>query len=306
MESKERLKKEQPVAYRVLSNALKRRKPVHAYLFVGPPSTPKTEAAILLGQSLLCEHPDEDGFACGKCKSCRQVEAGHSLDFIRFGHDERIRKKSIAELQDKLSTTSVSSSDYRVYLLENFDQATPEAANALLKFLEEPEPGICGMLTTPEISNVLPTISSRCQAVHLKPGGRREREEQLKAIAGEAGTILARFGYTDKQARQMKDNAFFEIAQEAARQLLETGADDACILDMQTRVFPGKGENTTKDWVRFFVQCLIVENEKLPSQKRVKLQPILVRELDLLNRPLDLGLFIDNLCVQIRRACREE
>lgn len=302
MDIKEQLKKQQPVAYRVLSNALSRGNAAHAYLFVGPKSTPKQEAALLLARSLLCEHPDADGFACGQCRTCKQTGAEMSLDLLHYGADERIKKKDIADLQEKLATTSVSGSDRRVYVLENFDQATPDAANALLKFLEEPEPGIYGILSAPEISNVLPTISSRCQAVHLRPGGIQEKVSRFEEIAGPAGAVLARFGWSEKQARTMKDDAFFEIVQEAADRVLSSGADDNCLLDIQTRVFPSKGTNTTKDWVRFFVQCLIVKSEALPVEKRIRLQPILVRELDLLNRPLDLALFIDNLCIQIRRA----
>ena len=61
--NKEQLKKNQPIVYRTLSNALQKNRLAHAYLFSGPKGSPTKEVALLLAQSLACTHRDADGFA---------------------------------------------------------------------------------------------------------------------------------------------------------------------------------------------------------------------------------------------------
>ena len=73
-------KKNQPVVYRTLSRALKQARIAHAYMFAGPKSAETKEAALLFVQSLFCPHPDEDGFACMTCPSCRRYAARESID----------------------------------------------------------------------------------------------------------------------------------------------------------------------------------------------------------------------------------
>lgn len=82
--NKEEFRKNQPVAYRVLSHALKSNSLSHAYLLSGAQGAPLSQCALLLAQSVLCENPDEDGLACQKCTSCQQVERQEHPDFLKL------------------------------------------------------------------------------------------------------------------------------------------------------------------------------------------------------------------------------
>ena len=165
--NKEYLKKAQPIVYQTLSNALKNKRVANAYLFHGPKGSSKLETAILFAQSIVCEHTDFDGFACQECESCKRIENEDSLDYMIVSND-RIKKKDIVDLQAFFESTSAGKQNARIYILDHYDKATPDASNSWLKFLEEPSEGIYGILIADEKSNVLPTIQSRCQAIHFK------------------------------------------------------------------------------------------------------------------------------------------
>ena len=191
--NKEYLKKAQPVVYQTLSNALKNQRVANAYLFHGPKGSSKLETAILFAQSIVCEHTDNDGFACQECESCKRIENEESLDYMIVSND-RIKKKDIVDLQTFFESTSAGRQNARIYILDHYDKATPDASNSLLKFLEEPSEGIYGILIADEKSNVLPTIQSRCQAIHFKP----ESCEHLllENTSEENAKMLAESGYT--------------------------------------------------------------------------------------------------------------
>ena len=143
--NKEYLKKAQPIVYQTLSNALKNKRVANAYLFHGPKGSSKLETAILFAQSIVCEHTDNDGFACQECESCKRIENEESLDYMIVSND-RIKKKDIVDLQAFFESTSAGKQNARIYILDHYDKATPDASNSLLKFLEEPSEGIYGIL----------------------------------------------------------------------------------------------------------------------------------------------------------------
>lgn len=161
------LKKEQPVAYQMLKNALQRNV-AHAYLFHGPKGTHKKEAAILFAQSMLCEHT-VDGFACGVCDCCVRVQNGMFADIMLVdGEDVSIKKEDILNIQKQFSSTALEQYGKKIYILNVCENATAAAMNSLLKFLEEPEGDIVAILCADQIERVLPTIVSRCQLVPFR------------------------------------------------------------------------------------------------------------------------------------------
>ena len=94
---KEKLRKKQPVAYRILENALLGKTSAHAYLFFGDKGCGKFKSAILLAQSLLCE---KEGFACEKCDVCRRVAENNFSDLIIIdGSIKTIKKGNKLELK---------------------------------------------------------------------------------------------------------------------------------------------------------------------------------------------------------------
>lgn len=167
---KDILKKEQPVVYRTLQNALVHKKVAHAYIFHGPSGTPKKETAYLLAQSLVCAHPDEDGFACEQCSECIRIREDHFADMaILDGTTTSIKKDSILKLQQQFNKTGLEHTGKKIYVLDHGENATPEALNSLLKFLEEPGSDMAAILLIEQLDRLLPTIVSRCQMVPFTP-----------------------------------------------------------------------------------------------------------------------------------------
>lgn len=305
MIEKKELKKEQPVVYKVLSNALTKNRLAHAYLFSGQKGSIKEETAILFAQSLVCEHPDEDGFACQCCDSCRRIQNEESVDF-HWIHGNRIKKKDIVNLQDFFSTTSAEKANRRIYILEQFDQATKDAQNSLLKFLEEPSNEIYAILLADEKTNVLTTIQSRCQIVTFKPAGKNELILRLQQETDEENArMLAYNGYTYAQAKEWLDGEYFGILKEAAKNYIQNWDSVNEIYRMQREIFVAKSPMMTKENITLWIQWilyLIKKEMQLPLEQYTEIQTIMIEGLDILRSPVDLALFLDKIYNRVRKV----
>ena len=156
-------------AVRLLQRALERDELSHAYLFTGPPNVGKGTVASALAQALLCEAVE--GRPCGTCQGCHLLESGNHPDFHHVEPETAagsMRIAQVRELSRQLSLTP-SLAQHRVAILSDFHRATPSAANALLKTLEEPPSYVLLMLLAPDTDSLLPTIVSRCQVVPFQP-----------------------------------------------------------------------------------------------------------------------------------------
>jgi len=135
----------------------------HAYLLHGPAGIGKRALAERLAARLLCQRPD--GLeACGQCKSCRLLHAGSHPDHFRLEPEEAdkaIRVDQVRELVDFVVRTA-QLGGRKVVLLEPAEAMNPNAANALLKSLEEPSGESVLLLISHQPSRLLPTVRSRC------------------------------------------------------------------------------------------------------------------------------------------------
>ncbi len=304
--NKELLKESQPIVYRTLSNALKYHRVSNAYLFYGSMGTPKLDVAILFAQSLVCTNVDEDGFACQKCDACKRIENEESLDYLLISND-RIKKKDVVDLQAFFESTSVGKDNCRTYILDHYDKATSDASNSLLKFLEEPSDGIYGILIADEKSNVLPTIQSRCQSIYFKPMSAQTLLEEH--TSSENAKMLGDSGYTYDEGIELLALPDFEELKELAYNYILKADSFLMIEKMQTEVFVNKSDRMDKKWIRLWIQWILffVKNDRieLALKNKVALQSVLVEAMDVLPRPVDLGLFMDKLYFDIRKAVME-
>lgn len=162
------LKRDQPIAYRILQRALQSGRISHAYLFTGPEEAKKKDAALLFAQSLVCGHT-EDGFACETCDTCVRMERGLFADLIVLdGRERAIRKEDIIRIMDRFSATALETFGRKLYIIDGFETATVQAMNALLKFIEEPQGDVTAILCSAHPERILPTIVSRCQNVPFR------------------------------------------------------------------------------------------------------------------------------------------
>ncbi len=141
----------------------------HALLFSGPEGIGKQMLAQQLAGSLLCEHPDEDGQVCGQCRPCGWLRAGTHPDLLLLQPQEEgkaIKVDQIRELCTKLTMTS-HGGRYKVTIIWPANAMNVNAANSLLKTLEEPTNGTLLVLVTSAPGRLPATILSRCQQIQF-------------------------------------------------------------------------------------------------------------------------------------------
>lgn len=146
---------------KTLQSQVKEGKVAHAYLFAGPRGTGKTTTARILAKAINCEKP-QDGEPDGKCGVCRQIEEGRYLDLIEIDAASNRGIDDVRALREKVRLTP-SVGKYKIYIIDEAHMLTQEAANALLKTLEEPPAHAIFILATTEPYKLSDTIRSRCQ-----------------------------------------------------------------------------------------------------------------------------------------------
>lgn len=159
-----------------------RKRPPHGLLFKGSKGIGKFDLAMNFAQSLLCQHPDEAGSACGQCPSCHWFEQESHPDFRLLqpevlsldGEETEDFKPASGKKPSKLISVdqvrgladfvgmSAHQGGRRVVVIHPAEAMNPNAANALLKNLEEPPPGLLFVLVSHKPQQLLPTILSRC------------------------------------------------------------------------------------------------------------------------------------------------
>jgi len=161
---KEELKKNEPIAYRSLENALRNKKVAHSYLFSGEYNPLKIEAAYLLAQSIV---EGENDFACETCNTCRRIRKNEYFDVIFVdGYTQSIKKADIEHIIDEFSKTSLESSGKKIYILANINNSSSKVLNMILKFMEEPQGSdTYGIFISDRKDDLLPTVVSRCQEI---------------------------------------------------------------------------------------------------------------------------------------------
>ncbi len=135
----------------------------HAYLFSGPRGSGKTTIARLLAKSFNCQNRKDNEFEpCNKCSSCLEIMEDRSMDLIEIDAASHRGIDEMKELRDGIKFAPTKSK-YKVFILDEAHQLSKDAANALLKTLEEPPVHAIFILATTEIHKMISTIISRCQ-----------------------------------------------------------------------------------------------------------------------------------------------
>jgi DNA polymerase-3 subunit delta' len=134
----------------------------HAWLFVGPPGSGRSVAARAFAAALLCRSG-----GCGECASCHQVFAGTHADLMLIRPEGlSYGVKQTRDLVLRAAGKPIGGR-WQVVLFEDADRCTEQAANALLKAIEEPAARAVWLLCAPSAQDMVPTIRSRCRVVNL-------------------------------------------------------------------------------------------------------------------------------------------
>ncbi len=178
---------ERPV--QVLRRALVTGRVPHAYLFWGPDGVGKERAARELAAALLCGDPEalSRGEACGVCGACRKALTGSHPDLhLLAPKGASLPIADVRTLQETLSFQAFERGR-KVAIIRDAFRMTREAANALLKTLEEPPAGTHLVLLAHHRNQLLPTLVSRCQSLRFDPIPEDAVRRLLEAEGVEAG-----------------------------------------------------------------------------------------------------------------------
>ncbi len=229
----------------------------HAYLLAGPRHVGKGTLAINLAQALNCDGPE---LPCGQCRSCQRILEGKHADVTPIGLDSKteIGIDDIRGLQ-RLANLPPYEGKCKVFIIDDAEYLSTEAANSLLKILEEPPPMVVWLLLAAEEEHLLPTIISRCQRLELKPVPSERVQEVLinsykvdadkaKLLAqlchgrlGWAVSTLANGDILEQRSRRIDKlvsvwtanlEQRFAYAQELASQFSQNRKDEAEIIEM--------------------------------------------------------------------------
>ncbi len=203
-----------------------RKRPAHGLLFKGTKGIGKLELAINFAKSLLCQHPGESDFACGKCPSCHWFEQGSHPDFrllqpevLNLDSDDSDDSKSASgkKPSKQISVDQIRSlADFcgmtahqggrRVVVIHPAEAMNTNAANALLKNLEEPPPGLLFILVSHKPQQLLPTILSRCLSFALSaPDAANATHWLAEQGVKNPADALAASGFAPLQAVQLDE-----------------------------------------------------------------------------------------------------
>ena len=215
----------------------------HSWLFTGPPGSGRSNAAIAFAAALLCEQG-----GCSTCINCTSVIDGSHAD-IELIRTEGLSIK-VDEVRELITRTSWSPSvgNYRVVVIEDADRLTESAANALLKVIEEPGARTVWLLCAPTLTDVIPTIRSRCRHLILRTpsisavakllierDGIDPKMAEFAASAAQGHIGRAKYLANNKEARETREKILnipstltdLASAFEAANKLLELAKEQA-------------------------------------------------------------------------------
>jgi DNA polymerase III subunit delta' len=199
----------------------------HAYLFTGPDQVGKRTLALAFAMALTCPEASAEAEACGRCRTCTSMRSGThpDLSLVRLMDGEsEIKIDQVRDLQRQLALTP-RQAGRRIAMLVDFDLASDEAQNALLKTLEEPAERVVLLLTAATTSRLFPTLVSRCEVLNLRPvplilieqslkeeGEPAERARLLAALSG-GRPGAARVMKADPEALAQRQEALDDLSQ---------------------------------------------------------------------------------------------
>jgi len=222
METWSEMEKIQPLATRIITNSMKKDRISHAYLLQGARGTGKDAIARLIAKGLFCENMTGVE-ACQECSNCRRITSHNHPDVHWIEPDgQSIKIEQIKNLQKEFTYSGLESNK-KVYIIKGADTLTVNAANRILKFLEEPSKLTIAIMLTENSQSIIPTIRSRCQVIDLKPLNPHHFQNQLtdKGMTSQNAVLMSALTNNLDDAFAMSEDERFAGARKLVIQLIE-------------------------------------------------------------------------------------
>ena len=172
----------QQAVTRTLRNAISSGRIAQAFVFAGSRGCGKTTTARILARALNCEKgPTPE--PCGACDECVEIAQGRDIDVIEIDAASHTGIDNIREVVIAGLAIAPARDRYKVFIIDEVHQLSPQSFNALLKSIEEPPPHVVFMMATTELHKIPDTILSRAQVFEFKSISAKAIVGQLRRIA---------------------------------------------------------------------------------------------------------------------------
>ncbi len=236
-----------------LDQAVKNKHVASAFLFSGPDGIGKKLVALRLAQALNCRQFNSQG-PCLQCASCRKIAALNHVEVKVITREEKAKNlkiDQIFQLQADISLRPVEA-DKKVYIIDDAHTLTRDAANCLLKTLEEPPLDSLLIMVTANPAALLTTVLSRCQKIEFKPLSLQEVTRRLQeqgSLESDAARFLADFaGGSLGLAQAFLEKGILEKKVELDEFLAGMQEEDVATLLARAQTY-GRDKEQAKIWL---------------------------------------------------------
>lgn len=287
----------------------------HAVLLHGPSGLGKTAFAWRLAHSLLCTRREPDAAGCGQCHSCALFDAGTHPDLLLvspLGDSSIITVDQVRAVHEFLALRP-HTAPHKLVLLMPAEAMNVNAANALLKVLEEPPPGGLLVLVTPQPTRLPATIRSRCSAIAFRPPTVAEASQWLtnNGLSGDLPVLLQQAGGAPLSvlaAIQSPEETTDDELQKDLQQL-QAGQEDP--VRCATR-WKGIGAPRCLAWfqrhIATAIRVAMASENKEKYNINIKdlfiFSDVISRARTALNGPVDEALLLEDVLIEWRRISR--
>jgi len=216
MTEQEFLLKNEPHVFAQIKKSVEHERLAHAYLFEGERGTGKHQMSLWLAKRLFCTNVT-DNEPCNVCNNCTRITLNeHPNVQVIKPEGQTIKVDQMRRLQAEFGKKGFES-QRQIFIISDAEKMNVNAANSLLKFLEEPQAGFLAILETSALGRILPTIQSRCQLIHFTPLSKEQlvKSLQTQGVGAQSALLLASLTNSYEKAIEFSSDEWFNSAKDA-------------------------------------------------------------------------------------------